>query len=135
MNMAIMRMIVYQTDPDQQPAEGMLMLMEMTMQKFGVDNQQQEQQLRQQMSQQTQAQRGNQNFKSSKSETREIEIRGEKIPFEFTEGVTSGQGQEKTVHMVSGVFQGKKGPVMIQIVEPDEDYDEEAVVKMLESIK
>jgi hypothetical protein len=133
MNLGVFRMAIYQTEPEQPNPDDLLMLMEMT--QFGANNQQQEQQLRQSMQQQMQQQRGNQNFKSSKSETREIEIRGKKVSFEFTEGITGEPGEEKTVHMVSGIVQGKTGPVMLQLVAPDENYDEAQVLKMLESIK
>ncbi len=110
MNLVVFHMVMYQTDAAADAAadnsRGMLMLMEMTMQQFGVDQQQQEQELRKSMRQQ----QGNQDFKSSKSETREIEIRGEKVPFEFSEGTAEQQGQEKRIYMVSGVFPGKTRP-------------------------
>ena len=132
MNMVAVRMVMYQTPATQDGSQGMLMLMEMAMQQFGANAKQQEQELRKSMKQQ----HANQGYTSSKSETREIEIRGEKVPFEFVEGTNAGTpGQEKKTHMITGVFRGKRGPVMLQLMIPDEDYDEDAVMKMLQSIK
>jgi hypothetical protein len=126
MNMVAVRMVMYQTGAAP-GSPGMLMLMEMAIPGAG-NAQQQEQQLRQSMRQQ----QSNQNFQASKSETREIEIRGEKVPFEFSEGTNS---QGKAMHMVGGVVRGKRGPVMLQLIIPAEEYDEEAVLQMLQSIK
>lgn len=126
MNMVVVRMVMYQTDAS---PDGSLMLMEMAMQQMGVDVPQQQQELRKSIEQQP----ANQNFQSSKSETREIEIRGEPIPFEFNEGTNAGQDQK--IHMIRGVFRGKRGAVLLQLMIPDDDYDEDAVLEMLQSIK
>jgi hypothetical protein len=131
MNMVAFQMVMYQTDQSPDGSPGMLMLMGMSMP--GANAEEQEQQLRQSMQQQ----RGNQNFKARKTETREIEIKGEKVPFEFSEGTSAEQaGQDKTIHMVSGVFRGNENrPVMLQLTLPDDQYDEDAVMEMLQSIK
>lgn len=132
MNMVAVRFVMYETDANKDGSTGMLMLMEMATQQFGVNPQQQEQELRKSMQQQ----QAGQGFTSSKSERREIEIRRQTVPFDFVEGTTTlAPGQEKKTHMISGVFKGKRGPVMLQLMLPDEDYDEEAVMKMLQSIK
>lgn len=133
MDMVAVRFVVYQLDRDAGGESGMLMLMEMGTQQFGVNPQQQEQELRKNMQQQQQYQ----NFKSKKSEKREFEIRGEKVAFEFTEGLLDGgvPDSERKVHQIQGVFKGKRGPVMLQLMLPDDKYDEEEITKMLESIK
>jgi hypothetical protein len=132
MNMVAVRMVMYQTAPSDEGKKGMLMLMEWAIDQPGANAQQQEQQLRNSMNQQ----RANQNFQSTKSETREIEIRGDKVPFEFSEGTTGQPGQEQATHIVSGVFRGKRDrPVMLQLTIPDEAYDEAVVMEMLESIQ
>jgi hypothetical protein len=131
-DMIAMRMAVYQTEAAQEGTEGMLVLMEMGTEQMGIDPDEQEKQLRESMQQQ----HADQDFNASKSETRQIEIRGEKMPFEFTEGTSGEPGeQQKKTHMVSGVIRGKRGPVMVQIVLPEDDYDEAAVMEMLQSIK
>lgn len=128
MNMVAIRMLMYQTDATASGGMGMLMLMEMPMQQMGVNAEEQEKELRKAAQQQN-----NQGFAESKSETREIEIRGEKVPFQFSEGTPSGQ--DKPTHRVSGVVRGKRGPVMIQFTLPDDQYDEDEVIQTLESIK
>jgi hypothetical protein len=132
MDMVAVRFVMYQLDADDGGESGMLMLMEMGTQQLGANPQQQEQALRQQMQQQQQYQ----TFKSKKSETREFEIRGEKVKFEFTEGILDDTpGSERKMHQVQGVFKGKRGPVMLQLMLPDDKYDDEEVTKMLQSIK
>jgi hypothetical protein len=129
MNMGIVRMIMYQTEPAADGTRGMLMLMEMGMQNLGVDAEQQKQELRKA----AQQQQANQNVQQMKSETREIEIGGEQVPFQFSEATP--QGQAKKMYIVNGVVEGKRGPVMVQVMLPEDQYDEAAVVQMLQSIK
>ena len=76
-------------------------------------------------------QQANQNVSVTETETRQIAIGGEQVPFEFSKGTSNG----KDVRMVSGVVRGKRGPVMLQLVVPEAQYDEAAVIQMLESIK
>jgi hypothetical protein len=132
MNLMAFRMVMYQTSQAEDGASGMLTLMQMTIDQPGVTAEQQEQQLRDSMRQQ----QANQDFEASKSETREIEIRGEKVPFQFSEGTVDQGGQQQSMHTVSGVVTGTQDrSVMIQITVPDEAYDEQAIVEMLQSIK
>jgi hypothetical protein len=127
MNMVAFRFVIYQTQPGGS-AGGMLMLMEWTMQSMGVDAKQQEQELRKSMQQQ----QGKQGFTPTNTETREIDIGGQTVAFEFSEGTGSGNVKMRSV---SGVFRGKRGPVMLQLVVPEDEYDEEAVMQMLKSIE
>jgi hypothetical protein len=123
-NMVAFQLAVYQADPAPDGASGTLTLMEMTM---GAGQEQQEEELRKSMQQQG----AGQQFDVTKSETRQIEIGGETIPFEFSEAT---QGEQKKFHTVSGVFPGKRGTVMLQLVIPADEYDEAAVLQMLQSI-
>ena len=64
---------------------------------------------------------------------REIEVRGEPVKFMFatTEDPESG---EKRIQ-VTGMFEGKTGPVMIMVFADPERLSEEEIVQMLESIE
>lgn len=69
----------------------------------------------------------------SESSVKEIEVRGEPVPFSFTVGNNT---QTKAVRIdVNGMFTGKSGPVMLILSADAEVIDEEAIVKMIESIK
>src|SRR5690606_37327009 len=107
---------------------GMLMLMELNVPQPGMDAKQQEEELRKSMRQQ----HGNQDFEASKTERREIMIRGEPVPFEFSQGTRKGDAAEATVHTVSGVVRGKQGrPVMLQLTLPGDQFNEQEVIEML----
>ena len=64
---------------------------------------------------------------------KEIEIRGQPVEFDFSVG-TNSDTQARRLE-VSGMFEGKSGPVMLVLSADAEVIDEEAAVKMLESIK
>ncbi len=131
MNMVAFRMLMFQTDTAADGSSGMLMLMELPMQQMGVNAEEQERELRKSMQQQ----QANQGLTQTNSETRDIQIRGEPIAFEFSEGTNSSQGQDKKIHMVGGVVRGNRGPVMIQFTLPEEQYDEAEVIETLQSIQ
>ncbi|QDT97070.1 hypothetical protein [Gimesia aquarii] len=68
----------------------------------------------------------------TKEETREFMIKGKKLNFTFAEGTD----QDKTkFHQVTGVFPGKGGPAFIMLQIQADEYNEEEIVKMIESIK
>lgn len=79
---------------------------------------------------------GNQGFGEdidvTASEIREIETAAGTLTFEFAEG-TNGLGN--TIYQVTGMIPSRSGGVGFLMLQQDEqDYDEAAVVKMLESI-
>jgi hypothetical protein len=116
-------MVVY--SPDQSPEARVLMLMQVT--ASGANQQQMQQQLRMQSSQQGMSQ----DITITSSETRTFTIDGQERDFLFAVG-TNRNGD--AVHQVTGVFPGKNGTVMLMMVEKDDDWDEAAVVEMIESI-
>jgi hypothetical protein len=67
------------------------------------------------------------------SETREFEINGEKVQFEFIRGKSPNGGGP--VRQVVGLFPGRQGTVMLMVMVPESEYDEAAIAKMIESIR
>ncbi len=129
----VMKQIIYGN-----PNRSMLMIMEMSPQMQAGDGgtaKQQRDAMLKQLKQQQGQQSGNVNtdLNEESSETREFTIGGEKVPFEFIKG-TAAQGGTPTRQVV-GVFQGRQGMVMLMLMVPESDYDEAAVVRMLESIR
>ncbi|QDT91937.1 hypothetical protein [Gimesia algae] len=80
-------------------------------------------------------QRSNQNQRKldiKKEEVREFDIDGEKIKFNFAVGTDKSN---KEFHQVTGVFPGKQGAAFLLIQIASENYNEEEIVSMIESIK
>jgi len=69
----------------------------------------------------------------TESTSRELTVRGAPVQFQFTKGKGMVSGQE--MREVAGSFPSKGGRVKIIVQMPEEDYNEEEVVKMIESIK
>ncbi len=69
----------------------------------------------------------------SKSHEKEIEIRGKKVTFQFTE--RKNTENDETRLDVVGSFPGDEGPVMLMLSADTKTVNEEQAVKMLESIK
>ena len=90
----------------------------------------QELQMREQLRQQGHASR---NLLNAKTEQKEFQIRGEKVPVTFMAGKDAVDG--KDYRQVTGMLPGKQGPVLLVLEVEADAYDEEAVTKMLESIK
>lgn len=116
-------MVVY--SPDQNPQSRVLTLMQVTAR--GANQQQMQQQMRMQSSQQGMSQE----ITIKSSETRTFTIDGDERDFLFAVGANRNGD---TVHQVTGVFPGRNGTVMLVLIEKDDDWDEAAVVKMIESI-
>lgn len=64
--------------------------------------------------------------------TREVIVRGEKAEFEFNKG-TSQDG--KAMRQVIGAFEASGGITLLNLITPEEGYDEAATLKLLESIR
>lgn len=116
----VMKMAIYTA-----PKHGMLMLIGFG--KMFADPQQQEQ-----MKQQMKQQHGPKDQKVLSTETKEVEIGGKKVPFEFAK--TEDTGSHEKFEQVNGFFPGKEGPVVLMLLIPEDEYDEEEVLKMLQSI-
>ena len=67
------------------------------------------------------------------SSLKEIEVRGEPVPFNFAVGKNPDTGAGRIE--VSGMFEGKSGPVMLILSTDTEVIDEQAIVEMIKSIK
>lgn len=72
-------------------------------------------------------------LESSEMETRELTVRGNPVEFEFSKGI--GTLSETELQQIEGTFETKSGAIRIFVQVPAEDYDEEALVKMIESIE
>jgi hypothetical protein len=135
LDLVFMKEIIYGTPNN--PNKPMLLIVQIDKgflgQQGGANTKQQRQEILQQMKQQGQ-QSGNMNtdIDEESSETREFTIDGEKVPFEFIKGTARGGGPSR---QVVGVIPGREGVIMLMMMVPESDYDEAAVVRMLESIR
>jgi hypothetical protein len=117
-----MRMAVYGNTAEPGAGGTMLMLMQMT---IAADEAQMRRELQKSMGNQQQI-----NIESS--ETRTLTIEGEMVDFKFAKGTTD---KGDAMRQVTGVLAGKQGTLMLMLIVPEADWDEEEVVGILESIK
>lgn len=68
-----------------------------------------------------------------KTEEREFTIRGKQVTFKFSEA--EEEGTDKKFRLVTGDLEAPGSLTILQLTLEEEAYDEEAVVKMIESIK
>jgi hypothetical protein len=131
-----MPLVVYED-----PGHAIMMLMQMRVKIKGADFN--DQVMRQQFDQRRSVEVGR--LENSKTETKNIKIKGQECPFVFVTGesrqpVGGGKGKaddknKKVIrHTIEGSFEGNDGMAMI-MVEFDDTYKEADIVKMLESIK
>ncbi|MCA9005461.1 MAG: hypothetical protein KDA70_09340 [Planctomycetaceae bacterium] len=118
-----MRMAIYEYDP--RPGE--MVLLSMGIADDGMLDMDKE--FRKNMKNQNQNHR---DLTITKEEQREFDIDGETIKFNFAEG-TDNNGKE--FHQVSGVFPGKSGAAFLFMQIASDNYDEDEIVGMIESIK
>jgi hypothetical protein len=135
----VMKQIIYGKEQGGSPG-AMVMIMHIDQpvprgQGPAAAKQQRDQILRQMREQQKGQQGGNINtdLTEQSSETREFTINGEKVPFEFIKGTAANGGTP--MRQVVGVFPGRSGMVMVMVMVPESEYNEEAIVKMIESIR
>jgi hypothetical protein len=137
-NLFVMKQILY----GKEGSGSMVMIMEINQQMQGGQGganmkQQREQMLRQMRQQQQQQGQGAGNMDTDiteeSSETREFTINGEKVPFEFIKGRSPNGGTP--VRQVVGMFAGESGTIMLMVMVPESEYHEDAIVKMIESIR
>lgn len=118
-----MEMAGYGTESEQ----GLLL---MQMQVGDTSPEELERQLKQQMNQQAASQGKNVTIESS--ETRVLQVAGEDREFVFA----VGKDQEgNAVRQVSGTFTGRNGAGMILFILPEEEWSEETVLGIIQSIR
>ena len=123
-NMFVMEMkiVVYQAGK----SDGVLILAQMDLPVGAQGNQ--EAQFQQALKQQ----HGGRNLNLKRAETREFEIRGKKVPFLFAEAQDE---HGKAFRQVTGIFPGDDGFTYLMLQIAEKEYDEDAVVRMIKSIK
>lgn len=125
MNMFVMTMQI--TMYEKQP--GMLMVAQVQAPQ-GADQAQMEQQLRTSMQQQNMGVQ----LTVKESQSRTIKTAGgNEVDFLFATATNTQDNSEW--RQVTGAFPGKNGTAFLSLQQPADQFDEEAVVKMLESIK
>ncbi len=117
------RMAIYEEENKQ----GALILMSLGMLDDGMVDMEQE--FRKSLKQQNQNQR---ELNITKEEQREFTIKEQKVKFNFAEG-TDKNG--KKFNQITGVFSGNNGAAFLFLQVASENYNEEEIVKMIESIK
>ena len=124
-NLIFMKMAIYKGAHE----NSSLMLAELS-QDFGGDQEELRQEINDAASQKGQQ---HQQLKHRKAKSREFTVKGKTVKFEFAQG----EGDDSVVyHQVSGDFPGKGGrPAFLRLQVPAEDYDEQAILKMIESIR
>jgi hypothetical protein len=126
-----MKMIMYQGGANNQ---GGLVLMEMD--QPGMDRKQMRDQMLQQMRQQ-QAQGGPGGMQTQivaqTTETKMFKINGEDVEFDFVKGTQPGNST--VVRQITGTFRGRNGTALLMLIIPDSEYNEDAVIKLIKSIR
>lgn len=137
MELFVMRWAAYQGKSGPQ---SMLIIMEMDKQMVdpqgAMNPEQQREQMRQQLREQMRQQQqfGTMEEMNEEShETRTVTIDGKPIEFDFTTG--KGKNSQAVIHQVVGVIPTSSGIVLLQLHATDADYNEEAVMAMLNSIR
>ena len=91
-----------------------------------------EEQLREEIRHSMHQQGQNSEIEVESKEERTLTIAGEETIFEFVKGTTQ-DGRE--VRQVSGTFSGRGGPAFLFYRVPEEDWNEDQVIDLLESIQ
>ncbi len=126
MNFGVMKMKMVMYNPGNATS---LMLMEMQI------TGQTEEQMKQAFSQQANQQQQQAQFRVESSETKKIKIDGVERDFQFAKGTITPQGGKPVpARMISGLFPSKTAMGFISYTIKEEDYNEAAVIKTLESI-
>ncbi len=124
-----MKMIMYQGGANSQSG---LVIMEMN--QPGADPKQMRDQMLQQMrSQQAQGGGFNSQINVQSKETKPFNINGEATEFDFVKGTRSGDAT--AMRQIVGTFPGRNGTVLLMVIMPESDYNEEAMLKMIKSIR
>jgi hypothetical protein len=89
-------------------------------------------QMKQQFQQSLRQQGQNQDVTIESTETRTFTINGEECAFEFIKGKNTQNNQD--MRQVMGVIPGKSGAAFLMVFETEENWDEAAIVQMIESM-
>lgn len=65
----------------------------------------------------------------------DVQIRGKSSPFTFTTVEAEEKNVKQQIWQVSGVVDDPDGPVMVFVILPHGDYEEEQIVELLQTIK
>ena len=106
--------------------EKVLMLMQMKG-PAGFDAEQMRQEFQRQLNQQGR----NTDINIESTEQKEITLAGEETTIQIIKG--TGEGG-KEMRQVQGVFKGRDGAAFVMYISPEEDWDEELVIQLLETI-
>ncbi|TWT58260.1 hypothetical protein KOR42_16320 [Thalassoglobus neptunius] len=120
-----MDMVAYGRSKD--PENGGIVLMQMS-----GPSMMEEEDLRLEFEKEAEKQGTNQDIDVTSQETRTFTIDGEEVDFEFVTGTRPES--DDVVHQVVGVFKGREGMAFLMIFETDNNWNEEEVVRMIESI-
>lgn len=131
MNMDVKVMTMKMVSYAQEETAGSLVLAQMKMpaQQGAQNEQQMQQQLEMQMRQQNM---GAEEIDIESSESRTFQIKGRDVRFTFAKGKEPDSGTE--FRRVHGAFPGNDGTAFLQLQMEEEAWDEDAVVRMIESI-
>jgi len=105
-------------------------LMLMQMQVAGLSEEEMKQQFRQQAAQQQ-----NESVRITNSETRTLTIDGQPEEFVFAEGMMQTDEGETPIRQVTGTFPSREGHGFLMLIVPEEEWNEDEVVEMIESIR
>jgi len=89
-------------------------------------------QMKQQFQQSLRQQGQNKEVTIESSETRTFTINGEECEFEFIKGKNTQNNQD--MRQVMGVIPGKTGAGFLMVFETEENWDEQAIVQMIQSM-
>lgn len=118
-----MRMAIYESESK----KGAIILMSMGIPDDGMVDMEKE--FQRNIKQNNQNQR---DLNITKEEQREFTIKGQKVTFTFAEGKDKN---DQDFHQITGVFSGNNGPAFLMVQVPSDEYNEDEMVKMIESIK
>ncbi len=124
-----MKMVAYEGNT----ANSALLIME-SKQPGGASAEEQFDQFQIQMEQQGQGEEFDlEDLSESETETKTLTVLGNPVDFKFTKGKSQKDGQE--LRQVSGVISKDGAALIIMVQMPEESYNEEEIVTMIESIK
>jgi hypothetical protein len=69
----------------------------------------------------------------AKRQSKQIEIKGKACALELTQGIDPTTN--RVLRRVSGIFEGKNGPTMIEVEMDESAYKQDQILEMLESIR
>jgi hypothetical protein len=134
-NVMTLKYVVYTKGANTQ---SLLMLMEMNKAGMGAPGSADAKQQRDEMLQAMRQQQGGGNqfntaINEESHETREFNVNGKKIEFDFVKGTRPGTAAK--ARQVVGVFPSKQGVVMLMVIVNEDEYDEESIERMIKSIR